>query len=338
MRQVMTILWDSYRLLKARILFWVVLAISLVVALLFASIGFHEHGYSFLFGLVNIDSELVNTESGYAELFYLVIFNNVVIKWWLGWLAIALAIISCCSIFPEALKQGAVDVAVSKPMSRVKFFVIKYIGSLLFVLLQVVSFCVIVFLALGLRFGHWNVSVFWAVPLLVFVFSMVYCFGVLVAVWSRSTMLSLLSMLLLWGGSWLIHITEDVMYGLSYGAEEAGLKVDMSTGQVSESSSGDHDGMKRWYDGIKVIAWIFPKTRDVTLMIGQNIKTDSSNRSLAGVSVFAFMDEDLLRGYQSREHQKAVSRHSRFYTIGSSLIFELLILILACWRFCKKDY
>ncbi len=338
MIQILTILWDSYRMLKARVMFWVVLGISLLVALVFASIGVNETGYTILFGAIDVESEMVNTTSGYAELFYLVVFTNIIVKWWLGWLALALAFISCCSIFPEFLKQGAVDVAVSKPMSRAKLFLVKYTGGLLFVTLQVGIFCIVIYLALGLRLGLWNASVFWAVPLLVFVFSMIYCVGVLVAVWTRSAMLSLLAMIILWGCAWVVQFGEDVIYSISYGAEESGVKVDFESGEVADSEPGDHDGMKNIYDGVKVVSWVLPKTRDVTLMVGQKIKTDSSNQSLEGMSLLAFVDEDYMEGFESAENKKAANRHSLSYTVGSSLLFECFILGIACWRFSRKDY
>jgi len=338
MRQILTILWDSYRMLKARVMFWVVLGLSLLGALIFASIGVNETGYTILFGAIDVESELINTRSGYAELFYLVVFTNIIVKWWLGWLALALAFISCCSIFPEFLKQGAVDVAISKPMSRTKLFLVKYMGSLLFVTLQVGIFCMVIYLALGFRLGQWNLSVFWAVPLLVFVFSLIYCVGVLVAVWTKSAMLSLLAMIVLWGCVWIVQLGEDLLYGLSYGAEESGVKVDFKSGDVSDSEPGDHDSMKSIYDGVKVVSWFLPKTRDVTLMVGQKIKTDSSNQSLAGMSMLAFFDKGYMEGFESAENKKAANRHSLFYTIGSSLLFEIIILGIACWRFRRKDY
>lgn len=339
MRQMLAILWESYRMLKARVLFWVVLGISVLVALIFASIGINEDGYSVLFGLWSVESEMINSSSDYAELFYLVIFTNVIVKWWLGYLAIALALISCCSVFPEFLSAGSVDVAVSKPLSRTRLFLIKYLGTLIFVFLQVALFCLIVFVALGCRLGEWNWSVFWAVPILVFVFSMIYCVGVLCAVWTRSTLLSLLAMIILWGAALLVQWTESSLYGLSYSAEDAGAKINYQTGEVTESDGGDDfEGLKKAHRVTKTVAWVLPKTREVTLMINQKIKTGSSEQSLSGMSLLAFLDQGMMSDFQGGAHQKSANRHSFFYVIGSSALFEFVILSLACWKFSRKDY
>ncbi len=339
MRQVMTLLWYSYRMLKAKVLFWVVLGISVLMGIIFASIGVSEDGFSLLFGLWEFQSTMINTKSGYAEMFYLLIFTDVVVKWWLGYLAIALALISCSSIFPEFLSTGSVDIAISKPMSRLKLFLSNYLGSLLFVLLQVGLFCVIVVTAMGLRLGHWNWSVFWAVPILVFVFSMIYCVGVLVSVWTRSTMLSLLAMLILWGGSLMVQWSEGILYGLSYSSEDAGERIDLSTGEVvSEDDSHAFDSMKKAYQVCKMVSWPLPKTREVTLLINQKIKSDESNQSLSGMSLLALSSEDFMKEAKGESNQKSVRRNSLFYTLGSSALFELFILALASWRFIKKDY
>lgn len=338
MRQIMTILWDSYRMLKARVLFWVVLAVSVLVAMTFASIGVDENGFSMLFGVWAFESELINTKTGYAELFYLTVFTNIIVTWWLGWLAIGLGLISCSSVFPEFLAAGSVDVAISKPMSRAKLFVVKYLGSLLFVLLQVAVFCVIIFLTLGLRIGEWNWSIFWAVPILVFVFSLIYCVGVLVAVLTRSTMLSLLSMLLIWGLSLLVQWGENVFYDLGYSAAEAGVSVNMSTGEIREGEEGDYEMWRKAHRATKIAAWPLPKTREMTLMIKQKIKSGSNKKSLAGMSLIAFADEEMLKGSGLNIEKKAANRHSLTYVLGSSILFELVILSLACWRFSTKDY
>lgn len=339
MRQVVALLWDSYRMLRARILFWVVLAISLLVALVFASIGINEQGYSMLFGLWEVESELINSSSGYAELFYLVVFTNVIVKWWLGWLAITLALISCCSIFPEFLSAGSVDVAVSKPIGRIQLFLVKYLGSLLFVLLQVGLFCLVVFVALGLRLEQWNWSIFWAVPLLVFVFSLIYCVGVLVSVWTRSTLLSLLAMAVLWGTTLLVQWSESTLYSLSYSTEQAGEKINFETGEVEDVDEGAGlEGLKKAHSVVKTVGWVLPKTREVTLMINQKIRTGSSDQSVAGMSLFAFVDQAMMSEFQGEVNQDAANRHSLFYVLGSSALFELVILSLACFLFVRKDY
>ena len=133
MRQILTILWDSYRLLAAKKLFWIVLFLTVLIALIYASVGFTPQGISVLFGAYQIESDLIVEGSMFAEYLYMMIFTDYLVPWWLGLFALVLALISVCPIFPDFLKTGSIDIAISKPMSRVTLFLVKYLGSLLFV-------------------------------------------------------------------------------------------------------------------------------------------------------------------------------------------------------------
>ena len=58
MRVMGILLLDSFRMLRARRLFWVALCLSGLIAMVYASIGFDEGGVSVLFGLLSFESEL----------------------------------------------------------------------------------------------------------------------------------------------------------------------------------------------------------------------------------------------------------------------------------------
>jgi len=133
MRQELTLLLDSFRLLQAKRLFWVALGISGLVGLVYASIGFTPTGMSMWFGLQSFDNPLIRAGTAEAEAFYLLLFTDLIVRFWLAWFAVALALISTSSIFPEFLREGAVEMLLSKPLGRLRLFVWKYLGSLLFV-------------------------------------------------------------------------------------------------------------------------------------------------------------------------------------------------------------
>jgi len=137
MRQEMAILVDSLRLLLARKLFWVSLSISGMVAIAYASIGFTDTGVSMGFGAWEFENPILRKGTEEAETIYLLVFTEVIVRFWLAWFAVLLALISCASIFPEFLKGGSVDLFLSKPIGRVRLFLWKYLGGLLFVAVQV---------------------------------------------------------------------------------------------------------------------------------------------------------------------------------------------------------
>ena len=151
-------------------------------------------------------------------------------------------------------------------------------------------------------------------------------------------MLSLLAMLILWGVTLMVQWTEGMLYGLSYSSADAGQRVDMQTGQVVDAEESEFNDMKKAYRICKMVSWPLPKTREATLLINEKIKTDKSNRSLSGMSLFAFTSEKRMDDFQGASAKKAASRHSLFYVLGSSALFEFFVLSLACWKFSRKDY
>ena len=214
----MSVFWvlmvDSLRLLRARALFWITLAISGLAALMYVSIGFTPTGMSLGFGAAEIKSEVLRAGAPAVELFYLGMFNKLIVGIWLSWVAIGLALISCAPVFPDFMAEGSIGIPLSKPVPRLVLFLYKYLGALLFVVAQVGLFCVLVFFAVRWRVGTWNPSVFWAVPLVTLVFSYLYSVVVLVAVRTRSVLAAILAGVLVWFVSWVGQKGEEVLYQL----------------------------------------------------------------------------------------------------------------------------
>lgn len=338
MRQILAILWDSYRLLTAKKMFWIVLFISVLIAMSYASVGFTPEGVSVLFGAYQMENEFLTSDSLYAEYFYMMIFTDFLVPWWLGLFALVLALVSVCSVFPDFLKGGSIDVAVSKPVNRVTLFLVKYVGCLLFVAIQVLVFTLIVFLAHGLRMGQWNVQVFWAVPLLTFVFSLIYCVAVLTAVWTKSTMFSLLMALLMWGATLSVQWTESMLYKATYLMPAMGMTIDPEAG-VTEALGETYEpenGMVKAYKVVKAIGTPLPKTREATYMLKKKITIRGKSMTQAtdflddGASDYKRKDAEAQEDYDNR--------HSTAYIIGTSLAFEAAVLGLACLIFVRRDY
>lgn len=338
MRQIYTILWDSYRLLAAKKLFWVVLFLSTLIAGIYASVGFTPDGISIFFGAYEMENEIIVADSLFAEYFYMMIFTDYLVPWWLGLFALVLALLSVCPVFPDFLKSGSVDVAVSKPISRWVLFLVKYLGSLLFVAIQVFAFCIIVFLAQGLRIDSWNVEIFWAVPLLAFVFSLIYCVAVLTAVWTRSTLFSLLLALVMWAVTLGIQWTESITYKLTYSAPASGMRLDGSPEmqEASEEALEPDAGMKKFYNVVKMVGAPLPKTREATYMLKK--KMTIRGKKMTKMSEFLDSGASDWERREAKVMEDYENRHSDMYIIGTSLAFECVILGLAGFMFVRKDF
>lgn len=338
MIQAYTILLDSLRMLRASKLFWVSLWISALVAVVYASIGFTPRGMSVGFGMFDFDMPLIRQGSKEAETFYLLLFTDVIVRLWLGWFSLVLALISTCSIFPQFLQSGSIELALSKPVSRLRLFLLKYLGGLLFVAVQTSLFCTVAFIAIGLRLQEWSLSIFWAVPIITFAFSLIYCVGVLFGLLTRSTVFALLGALLFWSMTLVAQWTEDFIYKMAYVMPEIGMQVNFATGQVEEAQSDTANGWKKGYSTIQAITNILPKTRECTLSLKRLIRFKERRSLLSGMQLDAMLAGEEPDGVFKEAMQKYELRHSWFSLIGTSLIFEMLVLGLAATIFIRRDY
>ena len=195
MSQTLAIFHEAYRGLRARKMFWVVLLLTLLVVLTFASVGVNKNGLTLLAWELHFGP---TTEQMSPATLYKTMFVSMGIDIWLTWIATILALISTAGLFPNFIAKGAVDLVVARPISRMRLFITQYAAGLLFVTLQITVFSVASFLVIGLRGGAWEAGLFLAIPLVVCFFSYLFSVCVLLGLLTRSTVASLLLTLLFW--------------------------------------------------------------------------------------------------------------------------------------------
>ncbi|BCU75928.1 hypothetical protein [Luteolibacter sp. LG18] len=326
MKVFMTLLVDSLRLLRARRLFWVTLAISIVVALAYLSVGFTSDGWYLGFGMLTAKDEVIRAGSPGAQSMYLDIFGKLV-GFWLSWAAVILALISCAPIFPDFMTEGAIGIPMSKPVSRGTLFFYKYVGCLLFVLLQVLAFCVIVFVAVRWRIGIWNPGVFWAVPLVTLMFSYIYSVVVVVAVKTRSVLPGLLAGFFFWALVFFMQFTNDGLYMMAKGSDVLGAPR-LEPGQTDIQ-------WEKWHRVTEGVMMALPKTGETTRLMNRLIKVKTAREGAQDDLISATTSG---YGELGQLSKSVATRHSAFYIIGTSLAFEAVMLGLAAWIFCRRDY
>lgn len=210
--QTLALFVDAYRELNAKKLFWITMLLSGLVVLVYAAIGINQEGVTFLWfklGFIPVTSERLP-----PAMLYKLIFINLGIGIWLTWIAAVLALISTAGIIPEMISGGSIEMLLSKPISRTRLFITKYITGLLFAALQVAVFTTACFLVIGIRGGSWEPSLFLAVPLVVCFFSYLYGFCALVGVMTRSTIAALLLTLLFWFALFIVNTGDNVLLAL----------------------------------------------------------------------------------------------------------------------------
>ena len=232
--QATALLLDSLRMLRSRKLFWISLGISMLVMLAYASIGFGENGLSLFFGAWELEDPFFIEGSPWAKALYLGIYSNLVVTIWLSWAATILALVSTSSVFPDFMSAGSIEMVLSKPISRVRVFLIKFLGSLLFVFVQVLLFCTGVFICVGVRIDEWIWPIFAAVPLVTIFFSYLYAFNVLMGLVTRSGLAALLFTALFWFLLFAVQFGEG---GLSTIATEQSVRLERLEERMADQQS-----------------------------------------------------------------------------------------------------
>jgi len=367
---------DAYRELKSKSLFWVVLGLSALVILVYASIGFNQNGMFLFFGLYKPESSFFSSDSPLSELLYRGIFTTFIVSLWLTWIATILALVSTSNAFPDFIASGAVDIVLSKPISRVRLFVYKYLVSLLFVVLQVAIFCVGVFLCMGWRIGAWDPKIFLAIPIVTLFFSYLYSFNVLVGVYSRSAMAALLFTMCLWFSVFGMNFAEGIFVQVRSqfevdraqavqqkdAAETALAKLDpsaedydieklnaeqriMLNEEVIERQDELLAKTKPWFYGVMAVKFPMPKTGETIDLLNQYLVPDGAvglNDLLSGNFTQNedgdFVVPDNEQSQLTDRVEAFYDERSLWYIIGTSLLFEAVMLTAACAIFVRRDY
>jgi ABC-type transport system involved in multi-copper enzyme maturation permease subunit len=310
MGQFWAVLVDSVRESLDRKIFWVVGAITLIVAAALACIGFEPNRIVLLFGLWTIPDVGFDatTPAGKAMILFWMV--NGLLDTVLGWIGVLLMIIATASFFPTMMERGAVDVLLSKPISRPVLFLYKYLASMTFVLIQAAWFVGLTFLVMWLRWGVWAPGYLLSILLMTLLFSYLYAISVYVGVTTRSTIAAILLTIAAWVLCAIPGAARDIV----------------ETVPDLRSSTA----LRRT---VNVLAWIPPKTGDVAIIAGMFAGAAHSVEALPA-------QQDLAMREQLEAARKLEEKIQRTWpaSIGSSLLFEGVFVGLAMWRFTRRDF
>jgi len=245
-------------------------------------------------------------------------------------------------------------------------------------MLQVSIFCLGVFLCVGLRLGEWNWMIFVAIPIVTLFYSYLFAVTVLVGMLTKSGIASLLVTGVFWMTLFSVSASEGILTGIvtsqevqieryQEGIEKQQAKLDeiiaKSSGDFRIESKRSHiDKMKEenedsiellgkvkaWEEPISWILTLLPKTGQTIGLLDRWISSDD------GFDLAAIMRGDMseLDNVEEtdptshyavkRETKKRVEEdydgRSLWYVIGTSVIFEGIILGIASMIFCRRDF
>jgi hypothetical protein len=122
--------------------------------------------------------------------------TSAVMGFFVGVVGIFVAILVTASIMPHTFEAGAVDLLLSKPVSRSLVYVTKYLGGCAFTLINAAYMIGGLWLISGTRLGVWNARMLLCVPLLCFLFAIYYAVSSLAgAIWKNAIVAVVMSVL-----------------------------------------------------------------------------------------------------------------------------------------------
>ena len=126
-----------------------------------------------------------------------------------GNIGVFIALLVTASIVPQMLDSGAIDLLLSKPVSRPLLFLSKFFGGCAFIFLNATFLIVGLWLIVGWRFGIWSEGLLWTIPVFVFVFAIYYSVSTLAAVIWRNAVISIVVSILFWAICFTVGVAKS---------------------------------------------------------------------------------------------------------------------------------
>lgn len=313
--QIWALVLDTIRETIDKKLFWINLALSLFIVAVLACISFDDKGADILFGWYTFQNADFSTNGRFFRAVISQLLSALFVDYYVGWIGCILGLVCTAGVFPNLMEKGAVDSIVARPLSRWKIFLAKYLGSLFFMAVQATFFVVLAFLVVGWRWKAWFPGLLWSIPLLILLFSYLYCICVAFGIWTRSAVTSLLLTLAVW---LMVIAVGQLAFEYVHGS----LKLK------------DRHNLKQATAAIK---WILPDTTNIPRIV-QRAMDDADPAELVANETAdnPFLSRAELEYMMAFE--KRMLERPWHYSVGPSLLFEAVVLVLAGWRFARKDF
>lgn len=313
MRQTLAIFIDAYRELNSKKLFWISISISLAVVLALAIPTQTQNGMS-IFGakLENGPFQLLGSNGVSPAAFYKFIYSWIGINLWLGWGATILALISTASMIPDLVSSGSIELTLSKPLARLRLFLTKYAAGLVFVGLQAAMFALGTMLVIGIRSGTWDPRPLLVVPIMILFFSFLHCVSVLVGLVTRSTLMALLTVVLVWLGIWAVQTAEGILLTQRVQAERQITRTD-------EQLKSLRDGLEQFKAQLDRLT---PKSDAATTPTSSTTDTPSGDTQPKGETPAEPADKAETDSPDNRAHNRRSTRREANHILerGKSII------------------
>ncbi len=130
-------------------------------------------------------------------------------------LIITFCFISVSSFIPSMLEKGNIDLILSKPVSRTKIIMAKFIGGVLLIFFSLLYLIGFVWIILSSKSGYWDFNFLYSILWLTLSFAIIYSLIILIGIISQSTILSIIiSFFLVFIVCPVLYLREETIFTL----------------------------------------------------------------------------------------------------------------------------
>ena len=156
-----------------------------------------------------------------------------------GYLGIFVTIIVTASIVPQTFEHGAIDLLLSKPVSRSFLLVTKFFGGCAFITLMATYFMVGLWLIVGLRYDVWMDGLWQSIPLFLFWFAIYYSVSTLCGVVWRNAIVSVVMAIIFWGVCFFVGAAKSIWENIFLNSSRAAVVMKTNEGVIVTNKSGE---------------------------------------------------------------------------------------------------
>lgn len=287
---------DAWQQVLDNKVFRLLLGVALLLVVPTFLIGFHSTHVEFLWGVGSISyADMLSVLPGEFQsitaqieepgIALIQILQDLIVSSFAGTMGVVLAIAATSFFVPRMLERGAADTLFSKPVPRWALLASRYVSGLLFV--AALSFLLVLGMYLGFRFtsGYDDPGFLWSALTLVYLYSALHAFSLLVATLTRSSVAAILLTIVLFSFSGCVHAAwvskEQFQHderlqaartalALRETPEEVPLEDRPDEATPSVTSEGEDTGdavLKFLTSTLDTLHYVLPKTSDAAVLI-----------------------------------------------------------------------
>lgn len=162
-----------------------------------------------------------------------------VMNFLVGTLGIFVAILVTAPIIPHMFEPGAIDLLLSRPVSRSFLFLAKFLGGCAFIVLNSVYLIAGLWIYVGLRFDIWSNKLLLCVPVFLFLFAIYYSVSALAGVVWRNAVVSIVVAILFWVACFTVGTSKGVVETMFLNPRRMAVVVPAGETLIAANKSGE---------------------------------------------------------------------------------------------------